>query len=496
MDINKLNEVISLLRNENSDNQYYEVKAAAKGFPQNLRETISAFANTPGGGVLVLGLDENNNFEISGVYDSKECQQALAAYAKKEFRTLVSIKTTLIVIGEKKVVWAEVTEADKTQKPVKLKGNGKSYIRLYDGDYELSEEEEQLFIAHRGSSHFDTEIVPSSSLSDLDETLTKSYITNRKEHSRALRKMPDDELLFRTGIMDKNGALTKAGVAALGKYPQQFFPNFSIKVSVRKRKRRAERVRAINVNSIDGPIPMMLEEAVKWVANNSDELSWQMPNGHVSTVREYPLASIRELISNALIHRDLNPLSMFQSITLTMEEDRLILSNPGGLYGLTIRELGHTESKTRNARLAEICQYVRGEDGYNVIEKLGSGIPFIMRELASLNMPAATFIDGGIYFTAVLKSAEYQPGFHTSSSSGSAEYSKPLQEDPLPHTPKNEGLIVAALSESALSRKELEIKTELTVSQVRYMLKKLIEEGKIYKTKEGSSPASKYALCR
>jgi len=40
MDSEHLTEVIALLREENSDNQRYEAKAAAKGMPQDIRSSV------------------------------------------------------------------------------------------------------------------------------------------------------------------------------------------------------------------------------------------------------------------------------------------------------------------------------------------------------------------------------------------------------------------------------------------------------------------------
>ena len=47
-----------------SDTQKYEVKAAGKALPENLAETISAFANR-GGGTILLGLDEKHHLGVS-----------------------------------------------------------------------------------------------------------------------------------------------------------------------------------------------------------------------------------------------------------------------------------------------------------------------------------------------------------------------------------------------------------------------------------------------
>jgi ATP-dependent DNA helicase RecG len=170
---------------------------------------------------------------------------------------------------------------------------------------------------------------------------------------------------------------------------------------------------------------------------------------------------------------------MFQDITLTIEDERLVISNPGGLYGLSVKELGRTGSKTRNARLSEICQYVVGEDGQNVIEKLGSGIPKIMEELSAANMPPPTFIDGGIYFTAILKSGEYS----------AADTSKAVRS-----SSGKENKILKTLENGAFSKQELMKKTLLTSSQLRYALEKLIRADRVCKTGQGSSPHTKYSL--
>ena len=59
-----------------SGTQKYEVKAAGKALPENLAETISAFANR-GGGTILLGLDEKHHFEPATDFDAKKIHDAL-----------------------------------------------------------------------------------------------------------------------------------------------------------------------------------------------------------------------------------------------------------------------------------------------------------------------------------------------------------------------------------------------------------------------------------
>jgi ATP-dependent DNA helicase RecG len=480
VDDKHLNSVLDMLRVERSDNQYYEVKSAVGGMPQSIDTTISALVNTPGGGVIILGVDENAGFSIVGVYDSKQCQQTLANLARNGFSSPITIRTTLLIVDGKPVVWAAVLEADRSLKPVKTKSSGRSYVRLYDGDYELSDQEEQLFVAGRGPSHFDEEAIKKSGASDLNPGLIQAYIANRKAHSQVLGAYDDEEILLRTNVTSLDGELTVAGAVALGKYPQQFMPNYSIKVSVRK-KSQPKTIRAINANSLDGPIPVILEAALRWVEQNTDELTIETEDGRVRNVREYPINVVRELVSNALIHRDMNPVSMFQNITLTIEDNRMVISNPGGLYGITVKELGHTGSKTRNEKIADICQYIVAADGRNVVEKLGSGIPRVLEELSDIRMPPPTFIDGGIYFTVILESARQVQSQQLAAAQNPPKRSNPEK-------------VEAALRAGALSRAELEKATGLSTDQVRYALTKLTGQNKVQKVGNGTSAATKYAL--
>jgi len=304
------------------------------------------------------------------------------------------------------------------------------------------------------------------------------YIESRRVHSRMLAKLDDQDVLFRTRVTSRDGKLTVAGAVSMGIYPQQFLPNYAIKVSVRK-KSHPSNIRAVSVNSIGGPIPAMLEDTIKWVEQNTSELTVNLDNGRVRNVREYPLSVVRELVANALIHRDMNPVSMIQDISLTIEDDRLIISNPGGLYGISVNELGHTGSKTRNQLMAEICQYVAAADGNNVVEKLGSGIPMVLEELSALNMAPPVFIDGGIYFTVILKSGL-----------------KPQKQVSVKQVESgsNRDKVIAALGEGSLSRSELEEATNLSFSQVRYVLRELVSRGEVQMIGKERSTNTLYGL--
>ena len=96
-----------------------------------------------------------------------------------------------------------------------------------------------------------------------------------------------------------NGTLKPTGLGLLlfGKKPQSIYPNAVIKTTL---KRNGQ---VIEANTIEGRIPLQLDEANKWYEKN-------MPS-HINRdeaerkkVYDYPLNVIRELIGNAVVHRD------------------------------------------------------------------------------------------------------------------------------------------------------------------------------------------------
>ena len=62
----ELLELIAAVQRSQGELNDVEVKAAQQGTPQRLYESVSAFANRVGGGVILLGLDENLAFDSAG----------------------------------------------------------------------------------------------------------------------------------------------------------------------------------------------------------------------------------------------------------------------------------------------------------------------------------------------------------------------------------------------------------------------------------------------
>ena len=75
MQESELVKLVRKIQSERCEGQRIEVKSASNGCPSRLYDTLSSFSNQDFGGVLVFGLEEEDGFSISGVYDAQDLQQ-------------------------------------------------------------------------------------------------------------------------------------------------------------------------------------------------------------------------------------------------------------------------------------------------------------------------------------------------------------------------------------------------------------------------------------
>jgi ATP-dependent DNA helicase RecG len=395
--------VIARLRTIGADVTAIEAKSAAGGLPQSVIPTLCAFANMPGGGLVILGLDEANRFSTVTLPGAANLAAGLASMARSAFDPPLQISVDVEIFEKTELVVARVHELPLTAKPCVVKRTGQAYLRFFDGDYTLSRLEMDGFIANRTRPRFDESEVLGASYTDLDPDRVEDFLATARANDRRFATITDDrELLRRNGVVSSDDVPTIAGLLALGIHPQQFLPHCNIRAALLADD-ASPTTRALDSATFTGPLPAMLDDAVAWVARNSrHRLVSNQRTGHVTEVLDPPVTAARELISNALVHRDLSEWASSRAVELRMTGSTFTLVNPGGLYGISVERLGiHRLTSARNRRLLEICKHVRTADG-NVVEAIASGIPATFASLRDAGMPEPRFFDQGLMFTVTL----------------------------------------------------------------------------------------------
>jgi ATP-dependent DNA helicase RecG len=141
MILEELRRLIADIQRHQSELDNVEVKTARGGTPKRLYEALSAFANRPGGGVILFGLSELSDFSVVGVGDAHRLQEEITHFASEMEPTLRPQFTVDEVDGET-VVAAEVDEVPAFQKPCFYKPTGLpngAYIRVGNTNRRMTE---------------------------------------------------------------------------------------------------------------------------------------------------------------------------------------------------------------------------------------------------------------------------------------------------------------------------------------------------------------------
>lgn len=261
-----------------------------------------------------------------------------------------------------------------TEPPVRYKG--RCHIRIGPRKDIATRAEENILSEKRLSSikSFDMMACRESSLDDIDLTVfTRLYLPKAiAEDVLATDNRSIKEQLASLRLFDKtNDCPTNAAVLLFGKNTKYFFPGSYIQHVVFDGLDNSADI--LNQNEFSGSLLSMLPKLEAFIETSVI----QKRPSPVSVLQEkilvnYPQWAIRELLMNAVMHRDYSsntPTKFYQY------SDRLEIVNPGGLYGNARPENFPDVNDYRNPVIAEALRVM----GY--VNKFNRGIARVQKEL-------------------------------------------------------------------------------------------------------------------
>jgi ATP-dependent DNA helicase RecG len=368
----------------------------------------------------VLGIEERTG-NVVGVKNAARMQHELGCMCA-DMDPSIRPRIQSHRIEGHMVVTAEVPEIDKQVKPCYYKSAGYvngAYVRVSDGNRKLSPYEVHMMLSGRGQPKDDEVPVAGTDTDDLDPRIVRGFLSRlRRRPNGHFSKLSDDKILRTVKVLvpERNHYVcSTAGILALGKYPQQFFPALGITFVVYPGMKVGEpgggNERFLDNERIDGPIPSMLGPTLRVLRRNMKTRS-VVRGLYRADTDEYPLTALREAIVNALAHRDLSQWGQGSPVQVQLFSDRLIVHNPGGLYGpVTVESLGKEGiSASRNLLLLKILEDTP-TGGRNVVcENRGSGVGAMLQALRSAGLPDAEFEDKISTFRVTIYNTPAQKG--------------------------------------------------------------------------------------
>jgi len=367
------------------DESYRIERTVSTSDMDKFQEAICAFANDLPGqrkhGYLLIGVDDKGN--ISGLkVDDALLKRISAIRSDGNILPLPVMTTEKVETPEGDVLVVDVTPSFDT--PIRYRG--RTFVRIGPRRDIASREEERILAERCAASlpTFDTRPCREATLDDIDvQTIQKEYMPKAiAPEVLATDDRSVEEQLAALHLYNLQWHCpTYAALIMFGKNPRYFMPGDLVQFVRFAGKDTGGKI--LNERRFEGPLYSILPRLESFI---QDAIITKRPIP-ISILREkdvynYPYKALRELLMNALMHRDYQantPTRLYQF------DDHIEILNPGGLYGQARPENFPNVNDYRNSVLAEMMKTL------NYVNMFNHGIREVKSLLAENGNPEPLF---------------------------------------------------------------------------------------------------------
>lgn len=396
--------IIDALR-YNSEMESIEFKDARQGLPRSTWKTVSAFSHRPGGGTIVFGVEDdkiNTKMVVLGCENIALLQEKLGDLVNNEMSFTIRPEYHILEIEGKNILAAYISECPDQFKPCYYKPAGMpngACIRDGNTDRKMTDEEMRKMIENSKQLKFDKTQAEGVTIDDLSkQKILDLLIKSGKRVDRsATGRDINFELVKNLGLADEfNGepAPTIAGFLIFSKHRPQDKDSFS-RYIIRCVKYKGSSVSSsiIDKMDVDGTLDNQIDMVQQFILRNIKRSAVIVGTKRVEKY-EYPEQALREIVANAVIHRDYKITETYTQINVF--EDRIEIFNPGCLApGVTIENIKDSQVSRNEiiaARLKEL----------DYLEEYGRGIDIVFAKMDEWGLLPPIFKNTANSFKVIL----------------------------------------------------------------------------------------------
>jgi ATP-dependent DNA helicase RecG len=358
---------------------------------QQIAKTIIGFCNMFGGR-LIIGIDDR--YQIIGV-DEKQVEQLLEDIS----RSIHSSCTPSIIpslhlqrLENKTLVVIEVPEG--MTKPYFLSSSGKQEGTFIRVGTEIVKASPQMIHGLEWQSlgkYPDEMPVHSATLDEIELSEVRKFLDRRKKR---ISGAAIEELLFHFHILTKEHTRTyptKGGLLLFANNPQKFLPEaFVICTHFFGTSGRE----VVATRDCTGTLMQQYQDCISFLLSRLNKQFTIKSVGAREEKLEIPEEAIREIVLNALVHRDY----LIQGPTkIAIYDDRIEIFSPGNFPGpIKINQLIMGVTYIRNTVLTRVFREI------GLIEKFGSGFITLFETYKKWGLPVPIIQEGPGYVKCIL----------------------------------------------------------------------------------------------
>ncbi|MBO5466452.1 MAG: putative DNA binding domain-containing protein [Prevotella sp.] len=453
MTIDELNNIIA------SDEDYRIERTISTGDMDKFQEAICAFANDmPGSrqkGYLLIGVKDNG--DIAGLQVTDTLMKRISGIRSDgNILPLPMMTTEKVTTEQGDVLVVEVTPSFDT--PVRYRG--RTFIRIGPRRDIATVDEERILSERCASSlpTFDTRPCREATIDDIHtDIIIAEYLPKAIDPDvlvgdhRSLKEQLASLRLYNLTY----DCPTYAAMIMFGRNPKYFIPGAYIQFVRFNGDNNGGSI--LNERRFAGCLYKILPELENFIR---DGIVTKRPVS-ISILREknvlnYPYKALRELLMNAVMHRDYQsnmPTRLYQY------DNHIEIMNPGGLYGQARPENFPNVNDYRNSVIAEMMRTL------NYVNMFNHGVGEVFELLEKNGSPKAIFNVGLLTAFSVVINEPEEPNL-----------SQACHQLVTNLSPQVKSLIIS-LEDKKMSASELQLVTNLSPLSKRLFRKQYITPG-------------------
>lgn len=367
---------------------------------EDIKRSICAMTNNLAGAAtpLVIAIGPGPGGEVTPTPLTDELSQLLSGFRDEgNIVPRPSYSLREVRVEGRPVTAVLVTPA--IAPPVRLRG--RVHVRIGTTNRQATPEEERRLSERSlaAARPFDISPVPGATLSDLDEQAVQAYLAAAidPEVLAANQRSREEQLAsLRLVVAPSNPAPTSLGLLVAGKDPRGFLPGAYLQFVRFEGSHLATPV--LSQHELDGPLTDVLRELDELLRLNIRSRSDIAESSVESPTPDYPVAALRQLARNAILHRLYDGTNAPSRVYWF--RDRVEIHSPGGPYGrVNERNFGQPGvTDYRNPHVAEAMKVL------GFVQRFGSGIPLARDACAANGNPPPEFQISPEHIVAIVRS--------------------------------------------------------------------------------------------
>ncbi len=338
--------------------------------PKNILKTVTAFANTAGG-IVLIGIEDGSK-AVLGVENPLDEEERLCSLIADSIEPRLAPNVELVNWKGRSLLLVEVYPS--AMRPHWLKSQGitngvlvrvGSTNRQADGPLTAEMRRSALNLS------YDEEAMPDINPEALDFRVASGLFAGFRDW--------DNSMAENLHLVTKNqGRLvpTVGGILLFGTQRERYFPDAWIQCG---RFQGTNKAKILDQQDIDDHLPLALETALDFIKKHAlrGAVFGELRRKDVWDV---PLEAVREALTNAIVHADYSQTGA--PLRVSIFDDRIEVENSGLLAGgMTIGDIRDGVSKLRNRVIGRVFKELK------LIEQWGSGFQRMSASCRAVDLP-------------------------------------------------------------------------------------------------------------